>query len=67
MAENGQKWRMGHLNFFIIFELKIMIIDDIWTYLALKWQKMAKMAINGKMAENGQKWRMGHLNFFITF
>ena len=19
MAENGQKWRMGHLNFFIIF------------------------------------------------
>ena len=36
MAENGQKWRMGHLNFFIIFQLKIMIIDDIWTYLALK-------------------------------
>ena len=61
------KWRIGHLNLFIIFELKIMIIDDIWTYLALKWQKMAKNGNKWQKWQKMAKWRMGHLSFFTVF
>ena len=50
------KWRMGHLNFFIMFELKSTNMDSIWMSLALKWRKMAKMAKNGNKWQNGRKW-----------
>ena len=60
MAENGQKWRMGHLNFFIVFLMKKTNMDSILTYLVMKWPKMAE---NGKMAKwpKWPNWQLEHL------